>query len=144
MYNVSASLSGGEGALDTVGGNDGASTADLRYEDLCAKWMGYCYDNEILRLSELVPDVESGEVNLTYPLFFSPYTFERFTLPAFFGGVELSDRGTVSGVGAVALAYFLDSSEDWQRRVGDRWEKALLRDVQTLAEVYAPDLEVGG
>ncbi len=117
--------------------------ASLGYETLCAKWQGYCYDNEILRLSELVPEVESGGVELTYPLFFSPYTFERFTLPAFFGGVELDEeKGTVGKVGAVSLAYFLDSREEWQREVGDLWEKGLLRDVQALAEVYAPDLEV--
>ncbi len=48
----------------------------LGYSDLCAKWRDYCYDNEILRLSELIPSIEAKEINITYPIYFDPYTFE--------------------------------------------------------------------
>lgn len=48
----------------------------LRYEDLCARYNGLCYDNEILAMSDLIPDVEVGNINLTYPVFFDPFTFQ--------------------------------------------------------------------
>ncbi len=63
-------------------------------------------------------------------------------MPAFFGGVSLTESGTVSNVGAVALAYFLDSREQWQLDLGTEWEAQFLKDVQALSEIYAPDLEV--
>ena len=55
-----------------VATNDGL----YRYEDLCARYNNYCYDNEILGLSDLIPSVEVKEVNLTYPVYFDPYTFQ--------------------------------------------------------------------
>ena len=48
----------------------------VRYEDLCARWAGYCYDNEILRMAELIPSIEAGQINVTYPIYFDPMTFE--------------------------------------------------------------------
>lgn len=95
--------------------------SDFRYEDLCAKWDGYCYDNQILRLAELIPSIEVGEINITYPVYFNPDTFEAYTLPAYFGGIQVSDKYTVEKVDAVSLTYFLDVSEEWRRKVGDRW-----------------------
>ena len=63
-------------------------------------------------------------------------------LPAFFGGVSLTDYSTVTGVKAVTTSYFLDVSEDWRFKVGDQWERQLLEDVKNKAVVYCPDLEV--
>ena len=63
-------------------------------------------------------------------------------LPAFFGGVSLTDYDTVTKVSAVTTSYFLDVSEDWRAMLGDRWEKQLLEDVQNKAPTYCPDLEV--
>ena len=95
----------------------------LKYAQLCAQWNSYCYDNEILRMASLIPDVESGEIKITYPIFFDPYTFETYTLPIFFGGIDLnSDEVTVKSVQAVGLSYFLDASEDWLEKVGDQAE----------------------
>jgi hypothetical protein len=51
----------------------------LSYTDLCATYDDYCYDNEILRLSDLIPSIESKDINLTYPIFFDPYTFQVCT-----------------------------------------------------------------
>ena len=50
--------------------------AEWTYEDLCAKWNGYCYDNEILRLVDVIPEVEANQTELTYPMFLNPYTYE--------------------------------------------------------------------
>ena len=63
-------------------------------------------------------------------------------LPAFFGGVGLTDYDTVTRVEAVTMSYFLDVSEEWRAHVGDQWERQLLEDVQNKAAVYCPDLEV--
>ena len=63
-------------------------------------------------------------------------------LPAFFGGVSLTDYDTVTRVSAVTTSYFLDVSEDWRAMLGDRWEKQLLEDVQNKAPTFCPDLEV--
>merc|ERR1719288_480797 len=63
----------------------------LRYAQLCAQWNQYCYDNEILRMAGLMPDIESGDVKITYPVFFDPYSFETYALSIFFGGTVLND-----------------------------------------------------
>ena len=57
----------------------------LRYEDLCAKWNYYCYDNEILRLSETIPSIEANETQLTYPMYldFNSQGMEVGNLPFF-------------------------------------------------------------
>jgi predicted RND superfamily exporter protein len=117
--------------------------APVAYSDLCATFNDYCYDNEILRLSDLIPGVESDEIRLTYPIYFNPNTFESYTLPFFFGGITLTEINTVSNVDAIALAYFLDASEDWRLEVGDRWEQKVLDSLLQRRNDIAPDLEVG-
>ncbi len=49
---------------------------NLSYENLCARWNYNCYENEILRLSDAIPSIEVGEINITYPITIDPYTFE--------------------------------------------------------------------
>ena len=66
----------------------------LRYEQLCAHWNQYCYDNEILRMDRIIPEVESGDLKITYPFFFDPYSWEQYKLPIFFGGVQLDRNET--------------------------------------------------
>ena len=63
-------------------------------------------------------------------------------LPAFFGGVSLTEYDMVTSVKALTLSYFLDVSEDWRVEVGDLWERQLLKDVQSKSKVFCPDLEV--
>ena len=70
------------------------------------------------------------------------FLFQSYMLPAFFGGVSLTDYDTVTKVRAVTTSYFLDVSEDWRAMLGDRWEKQLLEDVQNKAQTFCPDLEV--
>ena len=68
--------------------------------------------------------------------------FQSYTLPFFFGNVNLSDVNTVESVGAVGLAYFLDSSDEERNDLGNQWEKRVLDSLLQLKDVYAPDLEV--
>ena len=63
-------------------------------------------------------------------------------MPAYFGGVSLSDENAITEVKAVALSYFLDVSEEWRATVGDKWEKKFLENVEKYAPDYYPDLEV--
>ena len=68
--------------------------------------------------------------------------FQTYALPAFFGGVSVSDDDTVTEVKAVTLSYFLEVTEDWQAKLGDEWERKFLEDVEKNAALYYPDLEV--
>ena len=58
-----------------VSGEGSGELFPLTYSDLCATYNGYCYENEILRLATIMPDVEQGNITLTYPIFFDPNTF---------------------------------------------------------------------
>jgi hypothetical protein len=49
---------------------------ELNYEKLCAHWNSYCYDNDVLRMAYIIPNIVAGELNITYPIFFNPYNFE--------------------------------------------------------------------
>ena len=76
-----------------------------------------------------MPEIETGQINLTYPITFDPATFQQYNLPAYFGGFQvslfikfqtmtnnfqISDIGTVEKIEAISLTYFLDQSEEWQ------------------------------
>lgn len=103
---------------------------NFQYEDVCAKWDGICKTNEILNLVDVMAEIETGQFNLTYPITFDPTTFQQYTLPSYFGGIEVSDIGTVRKVEAVSLNYFLDVTDDWQVSVGDQWERNFLKTLQ--------------
>jgi hypothetical protein len=100
-----------------------------------------CRDNEVLTLEDLIPEIEAGLFNLSFPITFHPYTFRQYNLPLYFGGLEVNDLGTVAGAEAVALNYFLDISEEWLMPVGDEWEKAFLRAMEAVAE-ETPSLHI--
>ena len=68
--------------------------------------------NNILNLAALMPQIETGEFNLTFPITFDPFTFEQYTLPAHMGGFTVSDIGVVEKIEAMSLTYFLDVTED--------------------------------
>jgi len=74
-------------------------------------------------------------------ILFCPFS-QSYTLPAYFGGVSLTEENTIIEVKAIALSYFLDVSEDWRLVVGDKWERKFLEHVEKYAEIYYPDLEV--
>ena len=46
--------------------------------------------NEILNLVDMMPEIETGQINLTYPITFDPATFQQYNLPAYFGGFQVS------------------------------------------------------
>ena len=88
-----------------------------------------------------MPQIETREFNLTYPLTFDPFTFEQYTLPTHMGGFKLSEDGIVDGVEALALSYFLDVTEDWQTNVGEQWERKFLETLEN-AENILEDIKI--
>jgi len=115
--------------------------AGYRYMDVCARWAGRCRSNNILNLASIMPQIETREFNLTYPLTFDPFTFEQYTLPSHMGGFKLSEDGIVDGVEALALSYFLDVTEDWQTNVGEQWERKFLETLEN-AENILEDIKI--
>ena len=97
--------------------------------------------NNILNLANLMPQIETGQFNLTHPITFDPFTFEQYTLPAHMGGFTVSDIGVVEKIEAMSMTYFLDATEDWQAEIGDRWERKFLSALQE-AESDLPDIKI--
>ena len=83
------------------------------YVDLCARWQQDCFQNTVLKLAELIPDIETGKVNLSWPFYFHPETFETIIFPGFVGKPTLVDGDTVmSSSPAVNLYYFADMDSE--------------------------------
>ena len=56
------------------------------YSDLCALVInGGCWQNEILGLGRYMTQIEAGEMSVTYPFWWDPETFYRYTFPFFIG-----------------------------------------------------------
>lgn len=86
-----------------------------RYDDICAIWNEQCYENNLLDLQEIMPEVDAGNYTLTYPLMINPNTFDTYVFPHFFGGVTVSNESTIITVKALSLFYWLrtnDQKED--------------------------------
>lgn len=115
--------------LDEVVRNISITWEDQVYEynQLCALNLnGYCWDNEVLELGAFIDQIEERKINLTYPIWLSPTDFTAYTFPMYFGGINLSDIGTILDVKAISLTYFLDTQEDWMVGRGSAWEANFL------------------
>lgn len=99
----------------------------VRYEDLCGIWDSKCYENNILDLKDLMPEIEAGEYNLTYPLMLNPNTFEMYVFPLFFGGLEISNSSTIESVKALSISYWLRTNTRKEDESAALWEQSLLK-----------------
>ena len=98
-----------------------------RYENLCATTIeGVCSGNNVLSIAKYMPEIESLQMNVTYPIWFDPDTFTRVTFNFFVGGVELNEDSTLKSVKIIALNYFLNSARDDDVKIGSKWEDAFL------------------
>ncbi|XP_044732551.1 patched domain-containing protein 3 isoform X2 [Chrysoperla carnea] len=95
------------------------------YKDICAKWNGECYTNDILNLDYVIKDVESGDLNLTWPVMFNPETWDAHIFPVYFGGSKVKDDQIIS-VPAIQLVYFINADNKRQDVRGSIWEDAFL------------------
>ena len=85
-----------------------------QYEDLCARTIvGTCVQNDVLAIGKYMDEIESLQMNVTYPIWFDPETFTRVTFNFFVGGVQLnSEDSTLKSIDILALNYFLNSATD--------------------------------
>ena len=120
--------------LDQIVQNVSITWEDVNYsyEQLCARNSNdQCWPNEILEIGAFMNSIETGELNLTVPIWFSPDTFKAYTtFPIVMGGIQVSEINTIEKVSAVSLAYFLNSEEEWMKERGLLWEDAFLRTVK--------------
>ncbi|XP_074031747.1 patched domain-containing protein [Leptinotarsa decemlineata] len=104
------------------------------YKDMCAKWMTDCFTNDILNLDYIMDDVESKNINLTFPLMFNPVTWDAHAFPVFFGGTEVSEEGFIISVPSLQLAYFGNSDTKKLDKLGAAWEDAFLDLIEQLQD----------
>lgn len=129
---------------NATGTYDGES---FTYKDVCARWQGECFENDILNLDQIMDDVsfdnkpfhwtreiikflclfyffddfiqiESGNLTLTFPLMFNPVTWDTHVFPVFFGGTVLSADRTIDVAPSMQLVYFV--AVDTQRQI-EKW-----------------------
>ncbi|TMW49794.1 hypothetical protein DOY81_005151, partial [Sarcophaga bullata] len=97
------------------------------YKDTCARWENECFENDILNLDYIMDDIESGELNLTFPLMFNPVTWDAHAFPVFFGGTKLTPDNYIISVPAIQLVYFVTADTKRQDAKGAEWEETFLR-----------------
>jgi hypothetical protein len=79
------------------------------WRDLCARRDDACIPNDILKLADVVKDIETGHVTLSYPFTFHPETLETVITAGNIAKPSLEGDKDVTGTKAVRLQYFLDS-----------------------------------
>ncbi|XP_059085316.1 patched domain-containing protein 3-like isoform X2 [Tigriopus californicus] len=97
-----------------------------KYEDVCAQNNGQCWKNDILLPASVMAKVENKTAFLTYPIWFSPLTFDRVIFPFFAGGIQISKTHTINSIYVVSLNYFLKSGTKEDMNRGQAWERAFL------------------
>ncbi|XP_054003081.1 patched domain-containing protein 3 isoform X1 [Hylaeus anthracinus] len=104
------------------------------YEQICARWLDKCFANDILKLSDIIEDVEKRELNLTFPVMFNPVTWEIHFLPVYFGGSVINEDLVVETAPSMQLAYFLSADSSRLDAIGAAWEEAFLETVRKVEE----------
>ncbi|XP_013119437.1 patched domain-containing protein 3 [Stomoxys calcitrans] len=97
------------------------------YKDACARWENECFENDVLNLDYIMDDIESGELNLTFPLMFNPVTWDAHAFPVFFGGTKVTEDNIIITVPAIQLVYFVTADTKRQDAKGAEWEETFLR-----------------
>ncbi|XP_055316514.1 patched domain-containing protein 3 isoform X2 [Sitodiplosis mosellana] len=97
-----------------------------RYNDICARSLGECFENDILNLDEMMDDIESGELKLHFPIMVNYKTFDTHVFPVFFGGTELTADRTIASVPAMQMVYFVAVDTPRQLEKGGIWEDEFL------------------
>ncbi|XP_055372503.1 patched domain-containing protein 3 [Condylostylus longicornis] len=103
------------------------------YKEACARWENECFSNDILNLDYIMDDIESGELNLTFPVMFNPVTWDAHAFPVYFGGTKVSEDNTIISVPAIQLIYFVTADTKRQDERGAAWEEHFL-DIMGKAE----------
>ncbi|XP_014293320.1 patched domain-containing protein 3 [Halyomorpha halys] len=104
------------------------------YREICARWEGECFDNDILNLDKIMDDVVTGALNLTFPIMINPVTWDAHIFPVYFGGPVVSEDGVIEKVPSLQLAYFVNADSKYQDSRGAAWEDAFLEAVGKAEE----------
>ncbi|CAG0920761.1 unnamed protein product [Notodromas monacha] len=105
------------------------------YDTLCALWRQDCFSNDVLKLRDVVGDVESGAVNLTWPFFFHPDTFDTIIFPGFVGTPVLADEESLMvSSPAINLYYFAAMDSAISRKRADLWEDKFRAEMPKIKE----------
>ncbi|RZF35137.1 hypothetical protein LSTR_LSTR009443 [Laodelphax striatellus] len=104
----------------------GEDRISYKYDDICAKWVDHCFENDILNLDLIMDEVVNKSLNLTFPIMFNPITWDAHTFPVYFGGTVVSDDGLIVSVPSLQLVYFVTADTPTQDQRGARWEEAFL------------------
>ncbi|XP_068145808.1 patched domain-containing protein 3 [Drosophila tropicalis] len=97
------------------------------YKDNCARWENECFENDILNLDAIMDDIETGQLNLTFPFMFNPVTWDAHLFPVFFGGTQLTEDNLIISVPAIQLVYFVTADNKRQDAKGAEWEETFLK-----------------
>lgn len=114
----------------------GETLETYKYDDLCAWAYEGCYENNILDLQELMPEVQNRTFNLTYPLMLNPNTFETYVFPFFFGGIEVSELDTIESASALSILYWLRTNNKNEDYRAAKWESAILDAINNVEDSY--------
>ena len=75
-----------------------------------------CKDRSIKLLLislQIMPEVEAGTLNLTFPIMINPETWDAHIFPVYFGGPVVDD-GIIISVPSLQLAYFVNADTKYQ------------------------------
>ncbi|XP_071744298.1 patched domain-containing protein 3 [Lepeophtheirus salmonis] len=111
---------------------------NVTFKDICVKFEGQCVRNTFLSLRRFMKEINSGLLELTYPMTQDPTTYEIYKLPIFAGGITVDENNTniVRKIQALRLSYILDPS---QSKYANLWLSALL---EFLDNISTPHLNV--
>ncbi|KAL7301622.1 hypothetical protein TKK_0005631 [Trichogramma kaykai] len=104
----------------------------FNFSRICARWLDYCYDNDILNLEELLDDFEQGNLNLTFPVMFNPITWDAHIFPVYFGGSVVNQDFMIQSTPSVQMGYFLRADSPAENELGAIWEEGFLDVVGNL------------
>lgn len=97
------------------------------YRTICARWEGECFTNDILNLDYILPEVENGNLSLSWPIMLNPVSWDAHAFPVFFGGTKVSDDASyIVSVPSLHLVYFVTADTKRQDAKGAAWEDQFL------------------
>jgi hypothetical protein len=86
------------------------NNTELQWNQLCATTMnGRCMENDILKLNQVLDDVENGDIILTYPVLFHPETFDIVPLAGIISNPVMSNEDEIISSKGITLIYVLNS-----------------------------------
>ncbi|UYV60849.1 daf-6 [Cordylochernes scorpioides] len=98
---------------------------EWKYEDICARLHDTCYESEVLKLKDSIPDIERGIYRLGYPLTMETRSIKFQMHGVSLGGVTVDDNNHIKEAKGASLEYFLDS--DRFPNQNEKWEKEFLK-----------------